>query len=282
LSFTQACCWAWENAKTSSGYSSASVATLETVRATLRRVSRSGQSQAESMCAWPTADSWCALDLPAARLLRGQLLLQAVERLQVQDQVPHLGVEHRQVGAGQLVDRGLAALGADVDLRVGVVERDLRVRGALDVELDPVARRGRRTVRSEDRQRRVGLPRVQTLQRYAGGGVHQALGGEAGAAAEAEVDHGLDLGAGPLGRHLAAELEPRGAPGGTPGQADLGRLERLGQGLGGGDRLTGCVPHLDVQRDGGAVDRGADPLPQGALEPLLDQLSVVVHEIILR
>ena len=224
----------------------------------------------------------CPQDLPAARLLQGQLLLQAVQRLEVEDQVPHLGVEHGQVGASQRVDRRLAELGADVGLRVGVVERDLRVGGRLDVELDGVAGRGRRTVGAEDRQRGVGLPRVQTLQRYAGRGVNEALRGEPGAAAEAEVDDGLDLATGPLGRHLAAEPEPRGSPGRTPRQADRGRLEGLGEGLGGGHRLTGGVPHLDVQRDRRAVDRGADPLPQGALEPLLDELTVVVHEIILR
>ncbi len=50
-SFIQACCWACENANRKSGWSFASVVTLETVRATLRTVSRSGHSQAESMCA---------------------------------------------------------------------------------------------------------------------------------------------------------------------------------------------------------------------------------------
>ncbi len=38
-----------------------SASTFEKVRATLRRVSRTGQSQAESMCAWPTAVTRCAL-----------------------------------------------------------------------------------------------------------------------------------------------------------------------------------------------------------------------------
>ncbi|GAA2806222.1 hypothetical protein GCM10020219_092550 [Nonomuraea dietziae] len=54
-SFTQAHCCACDMAKTKSGSSSSSAVMLEVVRATLRTVSRSGQSQAESMWAWPTA-----------------------------------------------------------------------------------------------------------------------------------------------------------------------------------------------------------------------------------
>lgn len=57
---SQSSCWACDIAKTNSGRSSISATTLEVVRATLRTVSRSGHSQAESMCAWPTADSRCA------------------------------------------------------------------------------------------------------------------------------------------------------------------------------------------------------------------------------
>src|SRR6476660_10343276 len=55
-SFIQAHCWAEDIAKTSSGCSSISAVTLETVRATLRTVSRSGHSHAESMWAWQTAE----------------------------------------------------------------------------------------------------------------------------------------------------------------------------------------------------------------------------------
>src|SRR4051812_42133576 len=54
-SFTQAYCCAEEQAKTSSGYSAASAVTLAKVRAHLRFVSRTGQSHALSMWAWPTA-----------------------------------------------------------------------------------------------------------------------------------------------------------------------------------------------------------------------------------
>ncbi len=52
---THAHCWACDMAKTNSGSSSSSAVMLEVVRATLRTVSRSGHSHAESMWAWPTA-----------------------------------------------------------------------------------------------------------------------------------------------------------------------------------------------------------------------------------
>ncbi len=60
-SLTQAYCWACEQENTNSGYSPASSVTFAKVRDALRTVSRSGHSQAESMCACPVADSRCAL-----------------------------------------------------------------------------------------------------------------------------------------------------------------------------------------------------------------------------
>ncbi len=59
-SFTHAHCWACDMAKTKSGSSSRRAVMLAAVRATLRTVSRSGHSQAESMCACPTALMRCA------------------------------------------------------------------------------------------------------------------------------------------------------------------------------------------------------------------------------
>lgn len=59
-SFTQAHCWACDMAKMKSGSSSMRAVMLEVVRATLRTVSRSGHSHAESMCACPTALMRCA------------------------------------------------------------------------------------------------------------------------------------------------------------------------------------------------------------------------------
>ena len=59
-SLIQASCWAEEQENTNPGSSSISATTLENVRAHLRMVSRTGQSQAESMCACPVASRWCA------------------------------------------------------------------------------------------------------------------------------------------------------------------------------------------------------------------------------
>ncbi len=59
-SLSQASCWAWLMANTKSGWSAISAVTFAAVRATLRTVSRSGHSHAESMCACPTALSRCA------------------------------------------------------------------------------------------------------------------------------------------------------------------------------------------------------------------------------
>ena len=57
----QAYCWADEAAKTSSSSVSMSCSALANVRVTLRTVSRTGHSHAESMCACPTAYTRWAL-----------------------------------------------------------------------------------------------------------------------------------------------------------------------------------------------------------------------------
>ncbi len=59
-SLIQASCWACDMANTRPGWSSMSAVTLAAVRATLRTVSRSGHSHAESMWACPTAETRCA------------------------------------------------------------------------------------------------------------------------------------------------------------------------------------------------------------------------------
>ncbi len=59
-SLIQASCWAWDITKMNSGWSSISAVTLVAVRATFLTVSRSGHSQAESMWAWPAAETRCA------------------------------------------------------------------------------------------------------------------------------------------------------------------------------------------------------------------------------
>ncbi len=65
-SLIHASCWACDMAKTNSGWSSIRCATFDEVRATLRTVSRSGHSHAESMWACPTALTRCAEALAGA------------------------------------------------------------------------------------------------------------------------------------------------------------------------------------------------------------------------
>ncbi len=60
-SFSQAYCCALDMPYWKSGCSSSNDVIDDVVRATLRIVSRSGHSQAESMWAWPIAEMRCAL-----------------------------------------------------------------------------------------------------------------------------------------------------------------------------------------------------------------------------
>ncbi len=62
----QSSCCACDMAKTNSGCASIRLTMLDAVRETLRTVSRSGHSQAESMWAWPTALIRCAEALAGA------------------------------------------------------------------------------------------------------------------------------------------------------------------------------------------------------------------------
>ena len=114
---------------------------MENVRAHLRIVSRTGHSHAESMCAWPTATTWCALaeagrrargqrraaggrgagdvvrvddvehPLRACRIsarrwrLRRQLPHQPLERYDVPPAAPHREVQQRQLAAAELVEQ---------------------------------------------------------------------------------------------------------------------------------------------------------------------------------
>ena len=73
-SFTQAHCWACDMAKTKSGSSSRRAVMLDVVRATLRTVSRSGHSHAESMCACPMALMRCADGAAGVASTAGQLV----------------------------------------------------------------------------------------------------------------------------------------------------------------------------------------------------------------
>ena len=130
-----------------SSYSSASEVTFEKVRDVLRLVSRIGQSQAESMCAWPTPEIDVGAgvgglgqrglergpyvrrragdvvevqqvqgpvqgvhDLVPARVVLAQLQHQLAQHLDVEVEVPDLLVEDGDVGALEGVD-GLVARG---------------------------------------------------------------------------------------------------------------------------------------------------------------------------
>jgi hypothetical protein len=87
-----------------------------------------------------------------------------------------------------------------------------------------------------------------------------------GTLVEAEVDHGLDAPADPLGRDLAGETEPRGRPGRSPGRPGLEGFEMVGVGTG-----------FDRQPTLVAVHEREHPLPQLALDPLLDEVTIGVH-----
>src|ERR1044072_471960 len=79
-------------------------------------------------------------------------------------------------------------------------------------------------------------------------------------------------------RASAAHPEPGGAPGRAPrGVHREGRVAG-GRGLLEGDRLARRLPGLDLEGDGGRVDRGLDALVVGALDALLDAAAVGVHE----
>ena len=93
-------------------------------------------------------------------------------------------------------------------------------------------------------------------------GPHQALGLEPGAVAvEAEVDHRLELRAGPRRRHVGGEPEPRRAPRPAPVLADANGRKSPAHRLVERHRLARRVPRLDRQRNGLAVHRRAAPAP---------------------
>ena len=107
--------------------------------------------------------------------------------------------------------------------------------------------------------------------RTALGVADEALALEAGGVdPEPEVDERLDATTRPVSRHLAGEPEPRRRPRSTPPLADGERLQRI-EGR----------PGLDGERPAMRVDEGQDPLVQLPGDPLLDEVAVVVHPLIL-
>ena len=139
-------------------------------------------------------------------------------------------------------------------------------------------RRTPRTVRRQLRQRHAGAPRVDALQRSPVG-PHQALGLEAGTrAAEAEVDHHLELRAGPLGgrrrRCTGTTSFPMGGPTmcrSRTARTSAPKPRRRNTGSPGASQASTVI----------GVDRGMHrrqhALPQLTLDPLLDEDSIVVH-----
>ncbi len=230
--------------------------TLAQVRATLRTVSRVGQSQAESMCAWPTAESRWALaragnasagassaratacgagqvgdvepvhrpvegtqQVPAASVLERQLGGELAEDIEVLLQLPDLGLEDGELGAGDAVER-VARGGGGVAHRGGpeveaAAAEEQRVGGGLDVEVDLLAA-GRRVGDADP----LGA-RVQPLDDGAVGPVDEPLRVEAGVAGvEPEVEAQVDDPAGePLRSALRPEVTAARSPreGPTPG-----------------------------------------------------------------
>ncbi len=309
-SSSQAYCWAEDIANTRSSWVSSRSTTLAVVRATLRTVSRSGHSQAESMCACPTAESRWALacagaarvaasaararrggarhvvevervqrppqraqDLPAARVVRRQLAPEPVEHLQVVHQLADGGVPDDHVRARQPVER-LVARRRPVAAAPWAGSRRRRAPAGWR----PPRRRGRPRPR---RDRDPVVARVEPLHHGAVGAVDEPLGLEAGqAVGPAEVDEQLQAVAGRrrTGRHLAGEVEPGRAPGRPPRPAERERRVVGPQGLGGRHRLPGHVPGGDLQPPDHAVGGRPDPLAQHPLQPFGGRRPVVMHE----
>lgn len=213
-------------------------------------------------------------DLPAARGLHGQLGHQLAEHLQVDHELPHGFVEHREIHAGEGVLR-FAARGLLVtELRgqEGVVVEDDGVGSCLDVQPHLFA------ALDGGADAHPLVARVEALHRGAVGPVDQALALEAGhVLVEAEVEERLDGPPGPGLGDGAGRAEPTGAPGSTPPGARLDRLGLGGESFGDRHRLAGRVPHRDVQRHGLGVHGGADALVEDALEAGFDQAAVVMH-----
>ena len=234
---THSYCWACEQENTKSGSSSIRATAEANVRTHLRTVSRIGHSHAVSMWAWPVAmarwaDGAVGVASAGARTARasagvapaatassprassaqqlrppavgdGQRAHHAVEDVEVVEQRLGLLVDDDEVGAGELVERGLARRRRRTERRRPEL-RERRVRGCLDDDLH-------RTGAGGDRHGRA--PRVDALDRLAVRPTHEALALESGTVGgEAEIDDRLDALRRPLGGHFAPAAEPRRAP----------------------------------------------------------------------
>ncbi len=187
----------------------------------------------------------------------GQRAHHAVEDVVVVEQRLGLFVDDDEIGAGELVQRRLACSRRRTE-RGRPELRERRVRRRLDDDLH-------RSWVGDDRD--SSAPRVDPLQRFAVRSAHEALALETRAVGcEPEIDDRLDPPSCPPGGHVGPAAEPRRPPRWTP-------RRRHGQGSQRVERRSG----LDVHRQLVGVDEGQDPLEQLAVDPVLDQSTVVVH-----
>ena len=263
-------------AKTNSGWSSISAVMLDAVRATLRTVSRSGHSQAESMCAWPTALMRCAV-APAGAASAVAVRARAAAAVPATSSghtassarstpaaAPSAAAVDRQLGhqlpaprdpgpaprprcrtpPGRRGGAGRAARRRRSACRRAWWRHDVRVGRGLDVQLDPLAAGGRSVMGS---QAFAGLRPLSA----AVGAVDQALRGEPGRSRRSRGRRRPRRSPGPLGRHRAGDLEPAGAPGRTPRLADLDG--RFGAASASAAKGTGSRARATPRSDRGAV-----------------------------
>ena len=187
----------------------------------------------------------------------GQRAHHRVEDVEVVQQGLRLLVDDDEVGAGELVQRGLACGGRRTERRRPEL-RERRVRGCLDDDLHRARPSG---------DRHGGAPRVDALDWLSVRPTNEALALESGGVGdEAEVDDRLDTAPSPLGRHVAPAAEPRRAPRWPPWRGH----REWPQGVERGSRVDA---HCQPPR----VDQRKDALEQLARDALLDQRTVVVH-----
>ena len=181
------------------------------------------------------------------------------------------GVAQGDVGLVELVEGW--AVGGGVVAEVGGLEaagsEDVGVGGGFDVDRVGAGGGG---------QAQVGVEGVDGFEGCAVGGVAEAFALEAGAfVGGAEVDECFDGVSGPGVGDGGGEPEPGGAPGGSPGLADVGGFVGGVEGFGDVDGFAWGVPDGDVHGLGVGVLGGFEALVQDAVEALFDDVAVVVH-----
>jgi hypothetical protein len=198
----------------------------------------------------------------ATRIVEGEGAHHPVEHLDVVGERFRLGIDDDERGPAEAVQQAVAG-GVGRAERGRRELREHRVRCRFDVQCD----------RSGDGIDGVVRPTgVDALARREGPVVAQVddhpLALETGRTlVEAQVDDRLDAPAHPLVGDLTGQAEPRGRPWRSPGGPGRERLEPI-------QIRTGLDGHRPFVR----VHEGKDPLPQLALDPLLDEVPVGVHD----